>query len=54
MAENLRRSTRPVKPNKDSDFEYEEEVLDALSGRQTHGANGSQTAIVENYSECFY
>ena len=54
MAENIRRSTRPVKPNKDSDYEYEEEVLDALSGRQTHGANVSKTAIVEDYSDSVF
>ena len=54
MAENLRRSTRIVKPNKDIDFEYEEEVIDALSGRQTLGPSVSEEAIVENYSDSIF
>ena len=58
MAEAPRRSKRSVKPKQDSDYEYDEEVLDSLSGRQYLGAsfeNGSQivseTATVNCVSE---
>ena len=42
----LRRSTRGFKPKLDSDFEFDEEVIDALSGRQSVGASSENESIV--------
>ena len=42
----LRRSTRGFKPKLDSDFEFDEEVIDALSGRQSVGASSDNESTV--------
>ena len=42
----LRRSTRGFKPKLDSDFEFDEEVIDALSGRQSVGASSENGSTV--------
>ena len=51
MAEALpRRSKRKFKPKLDSEFEFDEEVIDALSGRRAVGASFENESTVNELS----
>ena len=47
MAKALRRSSRRIKLNQDSDYEWDEEVIDALSDRLSVGASFENESIVD-------
>ena len=52
MAEAPRRSKRAAKPKQDSEYEYDEEVLDSLSGRQYVGAScENESQVIVNKTE---